>query len=138
MGLTIRPGGAHWSYYGLDSLRKRLAEAEGFDLREMHGFEPFGAPDTWVGKSWDDVYTPLKPLLNHSDCDGYLRAYECEEVIPRLREIVATWPEDDDDRRAAGLLIDGMEHCVKHGCALAFCCPLVRHRARSTPERQDR
>jgi len=120
MGLGISPGGASWSYHGFGRFRERLAEAEGFNLREMRGFKPFDAPETWVGKSWDDVETPLKPLLNHSDCDGYLDDYECEEVLPRLREITVGWPRDDYDRRQVQALIEGMEHCIEHGCALVF------------------
>ncbi|WP_084963335.1 hypothetical protein [Thermoactinospora rubra] len=120
MGLNISPGGASWSYSGFNRFRERLAVAEGFALDEMEGFKPFDAPDTWVGKRWDEVQTSLKPLLDHSDCGGYLLARECEEVLPRLREIVATWPETDYDRRAAEALIAGMEHCVEHGCAMVF------------------
>ncbi|TMS00140.1 hypothetical protein [Nonomuraea basaltis] len=120
MGVSMYPGRASWSYSGFGSFRDRLAQAEGFDLREMAGFAPFDAPEDWTGKPWDTVHTTLEPLLNHSDCDGYLDAYECEQVIPRLRQIIATWPESDYDRQHGEALIKGMEHCVEHGCSMRF------------------
>jgi hypothetical protein len=120
VGLSISPGDAHWSCTGFGHFRERLAEAEGFNFRDMDGHAPLDAPEDWVGRSWDEVDTPLKPLLNHSDCDGYLHATECEQMIPRLRQIISSWPESDYDRRQGEALIAGMEHCVQHGCAVVF------------------
>ena len=118
MGLDISPGDASWSYHGFGRFRERLAKAEGLVLSDMEGFG--GTAEEGRQKPWDGVDSPLVPLLNHSDCDGYLHGYECEQVIPRLREIVSQWPESDYDRRNAEALIEGMEHCVQHGCALVF------------------
>lgn len=120
MGLDISPGDAHWSYGGFHHFRERLATIEGFTLDEMSGFAPFDAPQDWTGRSWDDVDTPLKPLLNHSDCDGELTPQECAEVLPRLREVVSRWPIADYDRKAAEALITGMETCVEEQRPLIF------------------
>jgi hypothetical protein len=116
MGLRIEPGGASWSYRGFHAFRRRLAEAEGFDLDQMEGF---GGDRTWNTTAGDSV-TPLEPLLYHSDCDGYLDSWDCEQVLPRLRAIVASWPTSDYYRQQGELLIVGMEHTVEHGCAVSF------------------
>lgn len=118
MGLDFthnRPPGHHcaqWSYTGFGAFRRRLAEEEEFNLDDMQGFDG--------DVSWDDVTTDLKPLLNHSDCDGNLTPEECAQVAPRLREIVAGWL-DDYDRRGALRLADCMELCAAAGEKLEFC-----------------
>jgi hypothetical protein len=73
-----------WSsaYSTFGAFRKALAEAEGFDLNAMEGV-------TADGRSWDEIDSPLVPLLSHSDCDGQLHPYEYErEMFERLREII--------------------------------------------------
>lgn len=126
MGLDIRPGGASWSYSGFHEFRVRLAAEEGFVLAEMQGF---GAP--WRNeqpgiRGWDEIKSPLVPLLNHSDCEGYLDAYECEEMLPRLRQIAAKWSDTPNDPELRynlvqlQRLIDGMEHAETFRCAVVF------------------
>jgi hypothetical protein len=115
MGLSIYPGGASWAYGGFRRFRERLAEAEGFDLNEMAGYGDDPCRD------WDEIHSTLAPLLNHSDRDGYLGAWECEPMVMRLRRIIRDWDEDDYDRQQAKVLIKGMEHCVEHRCAMVFC-----------------
>lgn len=135
MGLHISPGGAQWSYGGFMAFRERLAFLEGFDLRTMQGYcrhyrggeHPDGECPEAVG-DWDEMQaqTPLVPLFNHSDCDGYLQPWECEGMLPRLRRILALWEtvEGDPivkyDRDQLRALIDGMEHVVAHDCAMRF------------------
>lgn len=118
MGLRIYPGGASWAYGGFARFRERLAEAEGINLRDMEGY---GGTRSWELPNGTPV-TPLAPFLCHSDCDGYLDGYDCASVLPRLRFIVASWPDDplDYDKRQARALIAGMEHCAEHRCALVF------------------
>lgn len=123
MGLAIRPGGASWSYSGFNLFRRELAREEGLTLSEMVGF---GGEREWHTSAGDDI-TPLRPLLNHSDCDGYLDSYECEQVLPRLRTIIDRWDADtsinpgrDYDVQQARELIAAMEHSVDHGCAVVF------------------
>lgn len=101
MGLDFSHCDAHWSYSGFHRFRCKLAKEIGIDLDSMKGFG---------GKiSWDKIKDPIKPLLNHSDCDGELTSEECREVAPRLRELVKDWPDDDYDKQKALELADGME-----------------------------
>lgn len=127
MGLDIRPGSASWSYSGFHEFRVRLAREEGFELDAMQGFG-----SAWRGqepgtRSWDEIDSPLVPLLNHSDRDGYLDRYECEEMLPRLREIADKWATEQFadpvlryDVAQLRDLISGMEHSVLHGCSVVF------------------
>ena len=107
MGLDFTHGDAHWAYGGFHRFRERLAEHEGFDLNAMVGFKSQG------GRPWDEVTTDLKPLLNHSDCDGVLTPAECAQVAPRLAKVIAAWDADEYDRRHAEALIEAMEGCAR-------------------------
>lgn len=124
MGLDFRAKGydkswvgPHWDYSGFHRFRQRLAEEIGVPLLQMEGFRSDGQE----GLPWSAVNDPLRPLLNHSDCDGYLRPSQCERVAPRLREIVTRWPEDDYDRQHGLMLVDMMEHCARARTRLVFC-----------------
>jgi hypothetical protein len=114
----------HWSYGGFQRFRRELAKVEGFDLESMQGFgtgDIHGAdPRPLGGRSWDEVATDLKPLLNHSDCDGELTPEECAQVYSRLREILADW-DDDFDRQAGLHLAECMLACAAQGTSLEFC-----------------
>jgi hypothetical protein len=71
-------------------------------------------------RPWSDVVNDdLIPLLNHSDCDGELSPDECSKIAPRLRAVVAPWPEDYDKINALKLA-DGMEWCVDNQQPLIF------------------
>lgn len=121
MGLDFSHTDAHWAYSGFGRFREALADHEGIALPEMVGFGGH--------LSWGTVTTPLKPLLDHSDCDGELTPEECSLVAPRLREVIeALWPNPDlDDVRAchdlqAGLaLAEGMEAAAAANEPLEFC-----------------
>lgn len=121
MGLDISPGGAQWSYGGFMAFRERIAALEPIPpLREMEGFAKDGDGIPW---STVERHTSLVPLLHHSDCDGYLEDHECEQMLPRLRQIHEQMSDDfpdNYDKQQLGALIDGMEHVVKHGCAMVF------------------
>lgn len=79
----------------------------------------FSSP-TGKNLSWDNVFDPIKPLLNHSDCDGELSPVECAVVAPRLRQLIENW-EDDRDKKQGLMLAEGMEYCVTNGEVLIFC-----------------
>jgi hypothetical protein len=107
---------AYWSYLGFHRFRKRLAEEIGVDLDKMEGFgenEDGAVP-------WSITDDPIVPLLDHSDCDGELTPDLCAEIAPRLRELVANWP-DDYDKRNAILLADSMDTCARLDVSLEFC-----------------
>ncbi len=97
MGLVLFPGDGDvtspdvsWSYTGFNIFRRRLAQAEGFDLSEMCGF---GGQ-----RPWSDVSTTLTPLLDHPDDGGPdLTPAQCAAISPRLEEIAHQWQEGSSD-----------------------------------------
>lgn len=121
MGLDFSHTDAHWSYGGFGRFREALAQHEGIDLDRMEGFRRYG--DNRPRISWTTINSPLKPLLDHSDCDGELTPDECRQVAPHLREVaVALWPDPSNyNRRHAELLADGMDAAAAAGENLEFC-----------------
>lgn len=117
MGVDI--GGAHWAYGGFSRFRQTLAEMEGFNLMDMAGFGGWHNPDC-KQLSWDTVDTPIKPLLNHSDCDGELTPEECAQVYPRLAELVEQL-EDSYDRDNGRILVAEMKAAAEGNYDLEFC-----------------
>ncbi|MEU0665710.1 hypothetical protein ABZ508_26490 [Streptomyces lavendulocolor] len=124
MGLDFTHTDAHWSYTGFGRFRQALALHEGFELKTMVGYGG--------DREWSTVDTPLKPLLDHSDCDGELTPEDCATVAPRLREVVdflwpadtSTWqlnPEACINRQNGLLLADGMDNAAQSGEHLEFC-----------------
>ena len=125
MGLDFSHGGAHWGYIGFYHFRKRLAAAENITLDRMDGFEDMDyARDprlpSLIPRSWDEVDTPIKDLLNHSDCEVELTPEQLVVIAPRLEEIVSVWPPDDRDRIQAERLIEGVRTCIRSGENLEF------------------
>jgi hypothetical protein len=55
----------------------------------LAGFESLGK-----GISWATIRDPLKLLLNHSDCDGRLKWFDCKPISLRLLAIIRA-AEDD-------------------------------------------
>ena len=117
MGIDFSHCDAHWSYSVFHRFRVKLAKEIGINLDSMKGFD-FADPDK--GMPWTKIKDPIVFLLDHSDCDGELTADECHCVAPRLRELVADWPDDDYDRQQALLLADGMDKAVQSGENLIF------------------
>ncbi|MFD7322076.1 hypothetical protein ACFV9D_13490 [Streptomyces sp. NPDC059875] len=127
MGLVLFPGDGDdsspdisWSYSGFAAFRRRLAQAEGFELSEMWGF---GGE-----RPWSDVSTTLEPLLDHPDDDGDdLQAAECAAILPRLEAIADRWellkaddpllPGHIEDARR---LTDVLRFCVAKDVPLVF------------------
>lgn len=90
MGLDLIPENgwdearASISYSGPHGFRTWLCDVYGFEFEEMEG----------VGgdRPWDDVWftqevMDLVPLLNHSDCDGYMDVADAERVLGVLASI---------------------------------------------------
>lgn len=132
MGVRFTHTDAHWSYTGFARFRSALAAFEGIDLDRMEGFKPYGASDGWTGRPWSAVDAALKPLLDHSDCDGELAPDECRQIATRLRAVIdELWPADtatfaiDPEahfNRSNGLLLaDGMEAAAAADEPLEFC-----------------
>ena len=112
MGLDFMGSEAHWSYGGFNRFRLRIAATINMDFDGFCNGKP---------ASEKNEKDPVFPLLNHSDCDGELSSEECATVAPRMRELVAPWPENDYDKHQALLLAEGMEECAKNGEKLKFC-----------------
>ena len=104
MGLDFNHCDAHWAYGGFSRFRKRLAQSIGINLDDMQGYGG--------NLSWDKIIDPIKDFLYHSDCDGELTPKQCQVVAPRLRELIAGWPDDDYDKKQAEELINGMEEAI--------------------------
>ena len=122
MGLSFSPGGAQWDYAGYDMFRHRLAALDGIDLDKMRGFTSDPLP-----RDWEDYPTALEPLLNSSDVHGFISGEACRKMLPRLRAVADQWSTAPDpteneqfDYQALRALIEGMEHCAEHGCALSY------------------
>lgn len=124
MGLDI--GDYSASYSSFNRLRAQIAEAEGFDLYQMLGYckhsghsHPYDVcPEAY--RSWDEVSSPLVPLLNHSDCDGALTADECRAMLPRLTEVVAGLAIVGRSRTQADALVDDIRWSAETGRTLTF------------------
>ncbi len=69
---------------------------------------------------WRTVSDPLKPLLNHSDCDGSIGPRPLKAIAPRLRAIVSKWPDGDYDKMMGGRLARDMAKCAKKNQRLNF------------------
>jgi hypothetical protein len=110
---TFKAFGFGWSYGGFMSFRKRLAKEIDIDLEEMDGFGGI--------KSWKTVESPIKLLLNHSDCDGVLSGDDCGDVYPELLKLIENWPPDDYDRITAEKLAKAMKGCNDNDDELIFC-----------------
>ncbi len=80
-----------WAYSDFRRYRDRIAIQIGFP--EYIGI--LSLKDPRYEKLKDD---PIRPFLQHSDCDGELTPDECAALAPRLRDIVRYWPENDRDR----------------------------------------
>jgi hypothetical protein len=113
MGLAFDKSDASWSYSGFNRFRERLATELGFDLRAMQGFGGSG--------EWRNVRDPLKPLLNHSDCEGSIGPGPMKKIAPRLMEIVSKWPAGDYDKMMGERLARDMADCAKKNERLNFC-----------------
>jgi len=104
-----------------------------YRLREGHDLPIYSQPedyklfegemhDWWHlhAANWDDVETPLRHLIHHSDCDGDLSPEQCREVAPALREAVSSWNEGDYEREFAENLANAMDICAENNRRLIF------------------
>lgn len=112
MGLDFSHCEASWAYSGFARFRARLAAQVG--LLNYNAIS--STDDPRFEKIKDDA---ILPLLAHSDCDGDLSAKECKTVGPRLLELVASWPDDYDKRKAIELA-GGMALAAKKRQKLRF------------------
>jgi hypothetical protein len=114
MGIDFSLCDAHWGYGGFHRFRGRLANEIGINLDEMAGFLVNGDP-------WDVIKDPIKDLLDHSDCDGYLTPRQCRKIYPRLLELIKDWSDDDYDKKQGNELANGMKKAAMKFKKLEFC-----------------
>lgn len=105
MGLDTTHECWRGSYSSFNTFRRMIANEIGENL---DSFEGFGGT-----KSFEDLKHPIEPLLNHSDCDGFLTASECYQVAIGLQKIIDNYKGDDD------WFLDRME-TFKRGCFDAY------------------
>lgn len=130
MGISLRAGRdagrlpddpwPQWSYAGFNQFRRRVAECIGIDLTQMNGFGGDG--------SWDVVTSPLRHLLDHSDCDGELSPEQAAQVGPALRRVMAELSAVNDggdflwayDREHGEELVQLLELCAREKVPVLF------------------
>jgi len=118
---------ASWSYLGFHAFRKRLANTIGIDLENMQGFSKKHPDDINYVKTgiipWDNVRSPLKYLLDHSDCDGEISSKQCGWIWPILEKIIDLWEsssQNEYDILQASNLIVSMKYCYVNNKPLEF------------------
>jgi hypothetical protein len=131
MGLDLRVGREagrlgsdpwpQWSYGGFNLFRERLAQHIGIDLSSMDGFGGEG--------DWASVQSPLRHLLDHSDCEGDLSVEQAAELAPALEKALAEISEPlapgddvrwDYDVRAGADLVALLRLCVEERVPVEF------------------
>jgi hypothetical protein len=117
-----------FSYSGFNEFRKKIARSIGIDLEEMQGFikqhpdDPEFIKAGW--RDWEDIKSPIKHLLNHSDCDGKISHSSCMLMSTILKSIVYNWEIVDGydyDKVKGFALVEAMEHCAHFKKDLEFC-----------------
>lgn len=108
MGLDTTHGCWSGSYSSFNAFRTRIAELIGVSLWD---FEGFGG-----SKSFNTLDHPIKPLLNHSDCDGILTSEECYSVSKGIDLILKDYHEEE-----AGIFsFKDLLVQFRDGCLLAY------------------
>lgn len=117
MGLIVSHGAWDGGYSGFMTWRKKLAEVAGLPpLELMEGFytpiSNTGLPTLYCGdrenqkylQHLDDVLPikwsclkkdPLHILLQHSDCDGYIKSSQCLKIAKSLEKLIPLMPDGD-------------------------------------------
>lgn len=97
---------------GFRIFRTRIAAACGISIDQMQGYDG--------NIPWSEINDDIVPLLDHSDCDGWLTAKQCKRIAPRLQAILNLWPDDDYDKARGMMLVRGMKKCAKLNKKLLF------------------
>lgn len=120
MGLNVTHGAFDGSYSFFNDFRYAVAKRIGIDLNEYFGFNPMGA------KMLTEINHPLRPLFDHSDCDGELNQSECALIAFGLDKVMNSITLDEMATnmkigRREYRMQDLYEDCEKfrNGCLLA-------------------
>ncbi len=119
MGLHFSHGLANFSYSGFNDLRAKIARDTGF-LTEIQEERP-GYPGRlrvvyplkysgFLSISKFRVFKdPIRWLLDHSDCDGYIPPVRAGKIAARLRNIVYDWADNNHYKDMALKLAKGLQ-----------------------------
>jgi hypothetical protein len=80
MGLDTSHNCWHGPYSSFNGFRSFLAERIGINLGDYQGYG--GTKDL------NSIKHDIKPLFNHSDCDGKLTVEQCEKIANGLTSII--------------------------------------------------
>lgn len=88
MGLDTTHNCWHGPYSSFNRFRHSLASQIGINLDEYVGYGPT------EGKDLNSIQHGIRPLLNHSDCDGFLTVKEAKEIAKGLSNILENFDEE--------------------------------------------
>jgi len=113
MGLDTTHGCYHGGYRSFNTHRERIAKAIGFHLRSMEGFGG--------SVSFDTMNHPIKPLLDHSDCDGELSVDDCKSIVKGIEMIAEHFEEKyEDTLQMLGQFREGCLLAIKNNEVVKF------------------
>jgi hypothetical protein len=95
MGLDFSHGGGYlWAYSNYGDFIMRLADEATRQPSETK-------PD------------PIKPLLDHSCCEGFFEPWECDAIADRMLQLVSAWDDyGDPERERAELMAKGLRRAA--------------------------
>ena len=111
MGLDTSHNCWHGPYSSFNRFRKSLAEQIGINLDEYIGYGKENAT-----KQLNSIKHDLKPLFNHSDCDGRLTVKKCEKIVRGLNSVL----ENFNDKIEADWGFKEKIIQFRDGCLLAI------------------
>jgi hypothetical protein len=114
--------GLRWAKQIAAATGTNVASTDSVGKPGLRWSEAFASLSAWMQrrlratfwKRWKRVSDPIVLLLDHPDNGGVLSPEECRAIAPRLRELVALWPDNltielDYDKRQALNLAAGMQ-----------------------------
>ncbi len=119
MGLDFSHCDAHWSYSGFNRFRNNLVVALGYTTSLDEMYENGSYADKLKHES-------IFPLIDHSDCEGYLTVKEMSRVVNQLKYILEIWENNFEmveyhyDIRQGRCLIEGMEEAIEADESIEF------------------
>lgn len=120
MGLDTTHDCWHGAYSAFMRWRMKLAEVAGYgDLKRYEGFDG--------SQPWPKNGDALQILLNHSDCDGIIKAKDCGRIADRLEELMPALAVAGEGGGHVGdyagktrLFIDGLREAAARGEDVEF------------------
>lgn len=107
MGLNVSHNAWQGAYSNFNRFRSLIAKELGHSLEAFDGFGGYLKMETVLKDE------PLVILLDHSDCDGYIKWQDCPALANRLREIEKVKPYNDETIWFKEKLLQFAEGCEK-------------------------